>query len=256
MPCRQAEAPPLSSTSRQRKNTWRQCSVGFGVLRSLTAVDYQHYLDAREQMNDGLLLPTWMDLMMWAVLIGEQELAHHLWPRVLRLVGRLGLPWCTAPPHLPAWWLPGLRPRPRPAERRLSSLEARRAPSSPPSSRPQMLRSLDLPVSSGAAAAARRAHREPREPPDQGASERLVAQLDRRREEARGERDRLRGVGRRPARLRRQPRGRQGELLTPRTHRHHPPLQPRSPSPAPPPTPEPSVRHLPPLHPLRRRRRC
>ena len=69
-----------------------------------------------------------MDLMMWAVLIGELELAHHLWPRVLRLVGRLGLPWWTTPPHLPAWGLQGLRPRPRPPERRLSSLEARRAP--------------------------------------------------------------------------------------------------------------------------------
>jgi GGDEF domain-containing protein len=37
----------------------------------------------------------------------------------------------TAPPHLPAWWLQGLRPLPRPPERRLSILKACRGSSSP-----------------------------------------------------------------------------------------------------------------------------
>ena len=32
-------------------------------------------------MNDGRLLPTWIDLMVWAVLLGERELARHLWAR-------------------------------------------------------------------------------------------------------------------------------------------------------------------------------
>ena len=64
----------------KRVLSFRESSSGFDVLRSLEIVDYDHYLRARLQMGDGRgLTPTWMDLMMWAVLIGEIELARHLW---------------------------------------------------------------------------------------------------------------------------------------------------------------------------------
>eukprot|EP00965_Chrysotila_dentata_P024991 828296-Pleurochrysis_carterae.AAC.4 len=47
---------------------------------SLLVSGYDRHFEARSKQRDASALrPTWTDLMMWAVLIGETDLAHMLW---------------------------------------------------------------------------------------------------------------------------------------------------------------------------------
>ena len=58
------------------------CSWGFAVLIDLLDehVSMCEMLTVRsEETPDNVLAPQWLDLMMWAVMVGEQELARELW---------------------------------------------------------------------------------------------------------------------------------------------------------------------------------
>ena len=74
-------AAPEEST--QRRHAGAQSGRGFQILRDLEGVvGYGTYLSAREALLPSGLRPEWLDLMMWAVLVGEPEIARHLWTKV------------------------------------------------------------------------------------------------------------------------------------------------------------------------------
>ena len=58
-----------------------RCSWGFAILIDLLDehVSMEEGLDVRSMESNGVLEPNWVDLMMWAVLVGERELARQLW---------------------------------------------------------------------------------------------------------------------------------------------------------------------------------
>jgi hypothetical protein len=59
-------------------------ALGFFVLEEMAGlVGYRGHLRARSRLSGSFEIPTFTDLMMWAVLLGNQELARALWRRCL-----------------------------------------------------------------------------------------------------------------------------------------------------------------------------